>query len=260
MRRMNNHFQIWPGTVREVKGEGDVIRAILFDRDGTLIDFNPTWGACGDHVIRRMCDNDPERVQMVAAIAGFDLQTRTYAADSVVLTGSLADYGPQWADILGRPFDDAFTGEVDALLLEGCALSVTPFPGVIATLRHLAGCGLPMGIATNGTESSARKQIAAMSVDDCFSFVAGYDSGFGQKPGPGQIHAFADHCGVVPQQVALVGDSLHDMHAAKAAGARAIAVTTGTLGIDRLDPHADAVIDSLAELPGLLYGGRDLRP
>jgi phosphoglycolate phosphatase len=69
------------------------------------------------------------------------------------------------------------------------------------------------------------------------------------------VLGFADHCALPPAAVALVGDSLHDLHAARAAGAVSIAVLTGPLGEAgraELEPHADYVIGSIADLPVLV--------
>ena len=86
-----------------------------------------------------------------------------------------------------------------------------------------------------------------------FDFIAGYDSGHGLKPGPGMVLAFAAATGVAPQQVAMIGDSLHDLGAGRAAGAGlVVGVLTGPAEAHELAPHADHVIGSIAELPGLL--------
>ena len=66
------------------------------------------------------------------------------------------------------------------------------------------------------------------------------------------VLAFAARIGVPPGEVALVGDSRHDLHAAKAAGAVAIAVLTGPATREELEPLADHVVDSIADLPALL--------
>jgi phosphoglycolate phosphatase len=50
-------------------------------------------------------------------------------------------------------------------------------------------------------------------------------------------------------EVALIGDSTHDLHAARAAGAVAIAVLSGPASRDALAPHADYVIESILDLP-----------
>ena len=86
-------------------------------------------------------------------------------------------------------------------------------------------------------------------------FIAGYDSGFGGKPHPGMVLAFAERCAVPPDEVAVVGDSLHDLKAARVARALRIAVLTGPLGHAaraELEPHADHVLASIEDLPALL--------
>jgi hypothetical protein len=60
-----------------------------------------------------------------------------------------------------------------------------------------------------------------------FDFVAGCDSGFGAKPDPGMCLAFAAHLGHAPDTILMVGDSLHDLTAGRAAGMRTVGVLTG---------------------------------
>jgi len=115
--------------------------------------------------------------------------------------------------------------------------------------------GLMVGIATNDAEGSACAQATALGLDPYMAFVAGYDSGYDGKPNPGMVLAFAEACGCRPSDVALVGDTLHDLHAARAAGAASVAVLTGptrAAAWPDLEPHADYVIDSIADLPAFL--------
>jgi phosphoglycolate phosphatase len=66
------------------------------------------------------------------------------------------------------------------------------------------------------------------------------------------VEAFVRHTGLSPQEIALVGDSTHDLHAARKAGAVAIAVLSGPATREDLEPHADHVINSIADLPDLV--------
>jgi len=66
------------------------------------------------------------------------------------------------------------------------------------------------------------------------------------------LEAFCEMTGVEPAQVLMVGDSLHDMVAGRAAGMRNIAVLTGVATRPQLDPFAYSVIPSIAALPKLL--------
>jgi phosphoglycolate phosphatase len=135
---------------------------------------------------------------------------------------------------------------------------LAPIGDPAGVLSGLAASGLKLGIATNDAEASARSQAAALGIDAVTDFVAGYDSGFGAKPDPGMVSAFAIHHGLRPEEVALVGDSMHDMMAARAAGVVAIAVRTGPCtgpAMREIEAQADHVLDSIADLPAWLGVG-----
>ena len=51
-------------------------------------------------------------------------------------------------------------------------------------------------------------------------FIAGYDSGYGQKPSAGMLNAFSAETNIAAENIAMIGDSLHDMEMAKLAGAK----------------------------------------
>jgi len=89
-------------------------------------------------------------------------------------------------------------------------------------------------------------------LDKYLEFVAGYDSGFGAKPDPGPVLAFAQAVGVPPSEIAVVGDTVLDLAAARAAGAIAIGVLTGPAPSAILAPHADALLASPAEFAAWL--------
>ena len=104
-------------------------------------------------------------------------------------------------------------------------------------------------MATNDAEAPARAHLGSAGVEDLFDFVAGYDSGFGGKPEPGQCLAFADAVGLDPEHVIMVGDSTHDLHAGQAAGMRTVAVLTGMAPGAELAPFADVVLPDIGHLP-----------
>ena len=64
--------------------------------------------------------------------------------------------------------------------------------------------------------------------------------------------AFTEAVGVAPAETLMVGDSTHDLFAARAAGMPAVAVLTGHAEAADLAPHAEAVLDTIADLPGWL--------
>ena len=127
--------------------------------------------------------------------------------------------------------------------------SLAPIGDPLGILSGLKQSGYAIGIATNDSEYGAHEQAKALGLTSILDFIAGYDSGHGGKPDPGMVHAFARHCGLDESEVALIGDSTHDLHAARAAGAVAIAVLSGPASRAQLEPHADHVIASIVDLP-----------
>jgi phosphoglycolate phosphatase len=72
--------------------------------------------------------------------------------------------------------------------------------------------------------------------------------------------AFANALGLSPAEVLMVGDSLHDLHAGRAAGMRTLGVLTGVAGAEVLAPHADYVLPDIGGLERLLDPDNRLRP
>jgi phosphoglycolate phosphatase len=239
-----------------IEGTGVALRAILFDKDGTLIDFDATWGPAAYEVMRALAGDDEEAFAELVRVSEYILDERRFLPTSPLVAGSSANYGPVWAQALKRPPSVALYREMDELFGLWGLRYLTPIGRPADLGRRLAERGLRLGIGTNDAEASARAQAEALGLTPHLDFLAGYDSGFGGKPHPGMVLAFAETCAVQPHELALVGDSLHDLEAARAAGAIGIAVLTGPLGEAaraELEPHADHVIASIGELPALLH-------
>lgn len=228
------------------------LAAILLDKDGTLIDFQKSWGPAAHAAMRRLAGGDEAAIDRIALAMGFDRRSETFAADSPFIGGSSESYGPLWAQALGRDDVAALAAEMDAALGEEVRRTLAPIGDPLAVADALRARGLRLGVATNDAEKPAREQIAMLGLADRLEFIAGYDSGHGGKPAPGMPLAFAAAVGLPARAIALVGDSLHDLHAARAAGAVAIAVLSGPAGRAELAPHADHVLDDIAGLPALV--------
>ncbi len=231
------------------------LQAILFDKDGTLIDFDATWGPAAYEVMRALAGPDEDAFAELVRVSEYILDERRFRPTSPLVAGSSASYGPLWAQALGRAPSVDLYRQMDELFGHWGLRSLTPIGRPADLARTLVERGFRLGIATNDAESSARAQAEALGLLPHLDFIAGYDSGFGGKPHPGMVLAFAECCAIRPDEVAVIGDSLHDLDAARAAGAIAIAVLTGPLRLAarvELEPHADYVIDSIDELPTLL--------
>jgi phosphoglycolate phosphatase len=231
------------------------IRAVLFDKDGTLVDFDRTWGPAALAVMQRLANGNARHLDALLTVSHFDLPAMRMRATSPLLAGSTNQYGDLWAAALDRDPTPAFFTEVDDLFRVEGLRHLTPIGTPRAILEQLADHGYRLGIATNDSEIGGVTQAGALGLTPHLDRVIGWDSGFGAKPDPGQVIGFADHVGLPTRAVAMIGDTAHDLEAARAAGALAVLVLTGPRGADARDdlaPLSDVVLDRAADVPAWL--------
>jgi phosphoglycolate phosphatase len=229
------------------------IRAVLFDKDGTLIDFRATWLPAYEVIVGELFGADPVMTDRLLLAGGYDRATGALEPTSVLAAGTNGQIAALWAGHLGRTDVAALAAEVNLRFMrhaETCLVPVTDLPTLFRRLRQQ---GLRLGVATNDSAAALAAQVRRLEIDGLVDFCCGYDSGHGIKPGPGMVEAFARGLGLPTAAVAVVGDSLHDLEMARAAGAgMAIGVLTGASPRETLLPHADHVIASIAEIEGIL--------
>lgn len=225
-----------------------MIRGVIFDKDGTLFDFRRSWSGWALRVLEALSDDPACRADLAAAI-GFLPETLDFHPDSPVIAGTAPEVAEAMLPHL--PGNDVST--VIARINQAAAgAEMQEAVPLRALLEDLRARGLRIGLATNDTEAPAEAHLAAHGVRDLFDFVAGYDSGHGFKPGPGQLLAFLAATGLRPAEVAMVGDSLHDLEAGRAAGMARVAVLTGIAMAADLEHHADVVLPDIGHLPDWL--------
>ena len=225
------------------------IEAVLFDKDGTLFDFYATWGVWTKTLLLENSGGDADLAERMGNAIGYDFHSGEFAPDSMVIF----DTPPDIAAAL-LPFFDGETIEGLTNRLNEAAAQVPMVEAVplIPLLLELEARGLKLGVATNDGEAPARAHLEASGIAGMFDFIVGSDSGFGGKPEAGMMNAFADHVGVDRAAIAMVGDSVHDLVAGRAAGMTTVAVLTGVACEAELAPHADVVLPDIGHLPGWL--------
>jgi phosphoglycolate phosphatase len=250
------------GVRRAVAGP---IKAIMFDKDGTLIDYRATWlpanraaaidlalaagreDAFADELLRRL---------------GYDPARDEFTAESPLLWATNAEIAACWS----RSPELAGVSDVHERVERHFA-DREAYPPVavtdLATLfERLCARGFALGVATMDSTASVEALLVRFAVRDRVRFIAGADGGFGLKPAAGMVLGFCAALGLAPAEVAVVGDNLADMAMARAAGAGlAIAVLTGGCPGAALKAEADLVLASVAQLEAALddWAGRQVR-
>jgi len=233
------------------------IRAVLFDKDGTLIDFRATWLPAYEAIAREMAGADAALAHRLLTTGGYDAISGEIDPTSPLAAGTNHEIAAVWAGILGRDDIASFARDVNDRFITHARGTMVATADLPALFRRLRGRGFALGVATNDSEAALHQQLRQLGIDDLVDFACGFDSGHGTKPGPGMVDAFAGTVGVPARAVAVVGDSLHDLDMARAAGAGlTIGVLTGASRRATLAPHADHVLASIAEIESVLTAGR----
>ncbi len=230
------------------------IRGILFDKDGTLLDFDATWPPAYRAIANDLAAlaGDPGLAARLLAHGGYGTDGSLDPA-SVLAGGTTAEIVAFWAarPELARLPDVA--RRIEAMFLDHARRAAPLTDDLGALLGTLRKRGLALGIATNDNAEAATAWLDHLGLTDFFAFVSGADSGYGAKPDPAALHAFCAATNLAPANVAVVGDAVRDMDFARAAGAGlSVAVLTGVTPRAQLEPHADRVIETVAGLEAIL--------
>ncbi|WP_169728411.1 HAD family hydrolase [Geminicoccus roseus] len=235
------------------------VAGILFDKDGTLVDFRRTWMPAYQGLVLDLAQAAGQDGSMAAELAdlllarlGYDGASDRFTPASPLLwatndhLASLLRQQPELGHLDVGAIAHAHFADAERYP----AAPVGDLAGLFARLR---GHGLMLGIATMDATSSALALAERFALAPHLSYVAGYDAGHGAKPEPTMVQGFCAATGLEPGQVAVVGDTLADLQMARAANAGlAVAVLTGALPAETLAEAADHVLESVQDLEAWL--------
>ena len=210
---------------------------ILIDVDGTMVDSVPDLTFCVDEMMQRL-GREPWGEARVRNWVGNGVERLVERA----LTGDL-DGTPDKA-----AFDAAYPIFLE-LYADNTSERSRLYPGVREGLDFLTGAGYRLGCVTNKAERFTVPLLKDLGVYQDFGIVVSGDTLPHKKPHPAPLLHAAEFFGVAPQQSLMVGDSISDVKAARAAGFMIACVPYGyNHGDDIRLAEPDVVIESLADL------------
>jgi len=217
------------------------VKVVIFDLDGTLIHTGPDIAHAANNMLRELGRPMYPEQQVMQWIGNGASRLVKRA-----LTGSLdAEPDPALFDQAHRIFRKHY--------LAGVCQHSRPYPDVVEALRLLREQDYPLACVTNKPAIFTTPLLRALELADFFGVIVSGDSLPQKKPHPLQLEYVCERFAVAPDQAVLVGDSVNDIKAARAAGMPVICVSYGYnqgLDLTKLQPHA--MIDSFRQLPDLL--------
>src|SRR5258708_3463121 len=156
----------------------------------------------------------------------------------------------------GRTLDDAQASAVTREFVRYYEADpvryTTAFDGVAEVVARLDRLGLKQGVCTNKFENPARMILRDLRLMPPIADVAGADTFTVRKPDPGHILQLIDRIGGTRARAVMIGDSIHDVEAARGGGLPAALVSWGYTAKPASELGADAVIDRFGALPEAL--------
>lgn len=194
-------------------------RTVLFDLDGTLIDS-----------VRLILDSYHHTLQVHGLpprsddewLAGLGtplrVQFRDWSNDPERIEAMIATY---------REYNLAHHDQ-----------RIAAYPGVVEMVTTVRQAGFQTGLVTSKNRAGAERGLRVVGLEGTMEVIVGADDVERPKPHPEPVHKALDHLGGTPGQAVFVGDSLHDMHSGRAAGAATAAVLWGPFDRAHLEPSA----------------------
>ena len=214
------------------------IRAVLFDMDGTLVDTLP---------------------DIAAAVNAALVELKLHALDPLRIA-TLIGNGPRILSRRALDAQESLTAEqrerLVEPLLEGYARNYAVqagklgrvFPGTIEGLRELSAGGYRLGVVTNALQHLAETVLTRFGIAPHLQVVIGGDRVARHKPHPEPLWQACSALDVAPHETLMVGDSINDVAAARAAGCEVVCLPHG---YDQGQPVDELGCDVLAALTAL---------
>lgn len=243
--------------------DGFIPALIVFDKDGTLIDFNFMWASWIAELARRL-ENETQHpltelryqqsplTELLYHTMGYDAEHARVIAGAPLAVCSMKTLRDMTADVVWRSgFSRAQAEHITATVWfvpdpVALARPVADLPNIFSTLRAR---GIRLAVATSDDRAPTQATLTAFDIAPFIDAVVCADDGLPNKPAPDMLLRVCSTLHISPAQTVMIGDAVADLEMGRSARvARVIGVLTGLTDANTLAAHADCVIPSLADL------------
>lgn len=212
-----------------------MIKAAIFDLDGTLADTLDSIAYCANETLRRQ-GYAPIEKQEYRYLVGDGAATLVERALKKSGDTELAHFTEAMQD-----YTEIFE--------EYCMYKVKPYEGIVSTLEALKHAGIKTAVLSNKPHPRTMKVIRDLFGEGMFDVVAGQKPEIEKKPSPEGVFAILRELQLEKDEVLYLGDTNTDMKTGKSAGVFTIGVLWGFRDRQELEEnHADAIIAEPAEI------------
>lgn len=228
-------------------------QAIIFDKDGTLIDFDAMWGGWTLQLADRLlaAANLDIREPLCAAY-GYDIARKKILPDGKLTCTPmwrLREMMIETTRSLGLSTEEAESVVAKAWVVPDPVTLAKPFTDVRALFENIHQRGIKIAVATTDDRGPTEAMLEAFGVTELVSTMVCADDGIPAKPAPDMALTICARLGVSPARTIVIGDTTADLTMARSAGAGlVIGVLSGVGSIEKLTPLADLLMDTVDTL------------
>jgi len=212
---------------------------VIYDLDGTLIDSAKDMQVAVSNVLAD---------HRLPPVSEEDVRIFMGQGSKVTMAKAFAKYGKS----LDEASLSAVTREFVRYYEADPVSHTSAFAGVNEVVDRFDKLGLKQGVCTNKFERPSRMILEHLRLMPPITDLAGADTFPVRKPDPRHILMLVERMGSTPDRAVMVGDSVHDVHAAHGAGLPAVLVSWGYTATPASELGAEAVIERFDALPQAL--------
>jgi len=228
-------------------------QAIIFDKDGTLIDFDAMWGGWVVYLAEQLRLVSGSNVHAALYLAmGYDDNTRKVFPYGKLASQPMALLYQLTVDVMqffGLDAPEAERVVEAAWCVPDPIMLAKPLTDTRTLFSNLRKHGIQIAIATADDRTPTQAMLEAFDIAEFITTMVCGDDGIPSKPSPHMVSTICERLKIDPARAMVIGDTLSDLKMARAAGAGlAVGVLSGVSSARELTPYADVLIDSVDEL------------
>lgn len=232
-----------------------MIKAVIFDKDGTLLDFDAFWVNVSVKAISSvLAEFLAENVSVEEVLSAYGVNKGITDIDGVLCKGTYAQMGDILYDILssrGYNFSrqEVTTAVISAYNENSGAGEIKPTcDDLFDTLSRLKELGVKLAVVTTDNLLITEKCLKSLGVYELFDKIYTDDGKTPVKPNPDAALEFCKEFNLDKENVVMVGDTMTDVKFARSAGIKVFGLYKTKENREKLLPYADKVIKSISEL------------
>ncbi|MEM2971100.1 MAG: HAD family hydrolase [Candidatus Bathyarchaeia archaeon] len=219
-----------------------MIKAVIFDLDGTLTNFNIDYRS-----VRADVRSSLIRAGVPVSVLSINESIFEMLKKAKIFMKNSGKSEKEFIELRSKALGIAEKYELEA------AKTTSLLPGVLETLKALKEKNLKLGLCTVNGEKSTSYILKRFVITEFFDAVISRNNVKNVKPHTEHLEATLNALKVSQKEVVVVGDSVIDMKCARELGAIAVAIPTGTANPKELvDSGANYLITAITDLPTLI--------